>query len=349
MLDIVLFIFILGLLIVGHELGHLLAAKLGKVRVDEFGIGFPPRLAKLFQIGETEFTLNALPFGGFVRPRGENDPSVPGGLAAASKRVRSMVLVAGPAANILLAFIAFTTAFLLAAPDPDRVMITEVAPNSPAEQVGLQSGDIILAVEDEPVEGFTSLQRVVEDNLGETTALTISRGEEILTIDVTPRRNPPEGEGAIGILLGNPRRQVGLLEATGLGWRSTRIQFTEILRLPARLAQGDVQPEEARVTGFKGMFDMLAWAGEIDRNSERPFLTLNLIGVISMGLAIANLLPIPALDGGRLLFVLIELVIGRRIDPEYEGLAHLIGFAFLLILMVYINFQDFVNPITLPR
>ncbi len=349
MFDFVLFVLILGVLIVGHELGHLFAAKLGRVRVDEFGIGFPPRLAKLFQLGETEFTLNALPFGGFVRPRGENDPSVPGGLAAASKRVRSMVLVAGPAANILLAFVAFTAAFLLAAPDTDRVIITEVAPNSPAERVGLRSGDLILAVEDQPVEGFASLQQVVGNNLGDSTELTIRRGEETLTIDVTPRENPPEGEGAIGVLLGNPRRNVGPLEAAQLGWRSTRIQFTEILRLPARLLQGDVAPEEARVTGFKGMFDMLAWAGEIDRDSERPFLTLNLIGVISMGLAVANLLPIPALDGGRLLFVAIELVLGHRIDPEYEGLAHLIGFAFLLILMVYINFQDFVNPITLPR
>ncbi len=103
------------------------------------------------------------------------------------------------------------------------------------------------------------------------------------------------------------------------------------------------------MTGFKGIYDMVAWAGEVDRNADRPFLTLNLIGVISIGLAVANLLPIPALDGGRLLFVLIELVLGHRISPEKEGLAHLIGFAFLLILMVYINFQDFVNPIDLPR
>lgn len=349
MLDFVIFVFILGVLIVGHEAGHLLAAKLGDVEVEEFGLGFPPRLLTMFNIGGTDFTLNALPFGGFVRPKGENDPTVSGGLAAAKKRIRTMVLLAGPGANILLAFVAFSMAFLLAAPDPDRVMITDVAANSPAEAAGLQSDDIILAVQDEPVQGFQSLQEVVGDNLGDTTTLTIQRGEEILTIDVTPRVNPPEGEGAIGILLGNPHRPVGPLEAAELGWRTTRIQFTEILRLPARLMQGNVAPEEARVTGFKGMYDMLAWAGEIDRSSDRPFLTLNLIGVISMGLAVANLLPIPALDGGRLLFVAIEFVLGRRIDPEYEGLAHLIGFAFLLILMVYINFQDFVNPINLPR
>lgn len=349
MLEFVLFVAILGLLIVGHEAGHLLAAKAGDVEVEEFGLGFPPRLVRLFRIGETDFTLNALPFGGFVRPKGENDPSVPGGLAAASKRVRTMVLLAGPGANMLLAFIAFTAAFWLAAPDPDRVMITDVAANSPAQAVGLQSGDLITAVEGQPVTGFESLQEIVGDNAGSMTSLTIQRDGETLKFEVTPRVDPPAGEGAIGILLGNPRRQVGFGEALGLGWQTTRVQFTEILRLPARLIQGNIAPEEARVTGFKGMYDMLTWAGEIDRNSERPFLTLNLIGVISMGLAIANLLPIPALDGGRLMFVLIELVLGRRIDPEYEGLAHLIGFALLLILMVYINFQDFVNPISLPR
>jgi len=100
---------------------------------------------------------------------------------------------------------------------------------------------------------------------------------------------------------------------------------------------------------LKGMYDMLAWAGEIDRSSERPFLTLNLIGVISLGLALANLLPIPALDGGRLLFVLFEALARRRISPRYEGLAHAIGFAFLLAVMLYVNLQDFLNPISLPR
>jgi regulator of sigma E protease len=122
-----------------------------------------------------------------------------------------------------------------------------------------------------------------------------------------------------------------------------------IVRLPARLMEGQIQPSQARVSGLKGMYDMLAWAGRIDRNTQRPFLTLNLIGVISIGLAIANLLPFPALDGGRLMFVLFEAVAGRRISPRYEGLAHAIGFAVLLIVMLYVNFQDFVNPITLPH
>jgi regulator of sigma E protease len=348
-LDFVIFVAIISVLIIGHELGHFLAAKLSGVEVEEFGLGFPPRLATMFEIRGTKYTLNLLPFGGFVRPKGENDPDVAGGLAAASKRIRSLVLLAGPAANVFLAFVAFTAAYGLAAPDPTRVLITDIAPGSPAAEHNLKAGDLILSVEGTPIDGFGTLQRVVADNTGQPTQLTVERGGATQSVTLTPRQNPPQGEGAIGVLLGNPTKQVGLLEALDLGWQSTRLQFTEILRLPARLIQGTATPQEARVSGFKGMYDMLSWAGEIDRNSQRPFLTLNLIGIISAGLAIANLLPIPALDGGRMMFVLIELFLGRRISPEKEGLAHLIGFALLLLLMVYINFQDFVNPINLPR
>lgn len=349
MLDFIIFVAIISVLIIGHEFGHFAAAKLSGVEVEEFGLGFPPRIVTLFELRGTKYTLNLLPFGGFVRPKGENDPGVSGGLAAASKRIRSLVLLAGPAANVLLAFVAFTAAYGLAAPDPSRVLITDVAPSSPAAEHHLQSGDLIVSVEGTPIDGFDTLQRVVADNAGHPTTLTIERDGVTQTVTLTPRSNPPEGEGSIGILLGNPTKPVGLFEAVRQGWDSTWLQFSELLRLPARLIQGQVSPQEARVSGFKGMYDMLSWAGEIDRNSQRPFLTLNLIGVISAGLAIANLLPIPALDGGRLMFVFIELVLGRRISPEREGLAHLIGFAFLLLLMVYINLQDFVNPITLPR
>lgn len=348
-LDFVIFVAILSALIFGHELGHFFAARFNGVEVEEMGIGFPPRIAKLFEYRGTAYTVNLLPFGGFMRPKGENDPTVEGGLAGATKRVRAMVLLAGPAANVLLAFIAFTAAFKFAAPDPNRVMITDIAVDSPAAEAGLQPGDIIEEVEGVAVDGFATLQRTVAENLGAPTTLTLSREGARVRVEVVPRENPPQDEGAIGILLGHPTQPMGLLEALGQGWRSTRIQFVELLRLPVRLIQGEVEPAQARVSGFKGMYDMLAWAGEIDRNSDRPFLTLNLIGVISSGLAIANLLPIPALDGGRLLFVGLEFVLGRRIAPEKEGLAHLIGFALLLLLMVYINLQDFVNPINLPR
>ncbi len=349
MSDLVLFVVVLAALIIGHELGHFFAARAVGVKVDEFGLGFPPRIKTLFHAGGTRFTLNLIPLGGFVRPAGENDPTVEGGLAGASKSARTLVLLAGPAANILLAILAFSAAFKFAAPDLERVLVTEVSQGSPAEAAGVLAGDIILSAQGDPVRSFQDLQQAIAANLGVPIALTVERQGNAIELTMVPRAEPPEGEGPVGIFLGNPTRSVGTLEALSLGYRSTWFQFGEMLRLPGRLFTGEVSTEDARVSGLKGMYDMLAWASQVDRSAQRPFLTLNLVGVISGGLAFANLLPIPALDGGRLLFVLIEVIIGRRINPQYEGLAHAIGFALLLAIMVYVNFQDFINPISLPR
>jgi regulator of sigma E protease len=347
--DILLFVLVAGGLIFGHELGHFLMARLRGVRVEEFGFGFPPRLAKLGVLGGTKITLNWIPFGGFVRPAGEDDPTVPDGLAASSKTTRALVLVAGPAMNLLLGFLAFTAAFKFAAPDLERVQITGVLPGSPAEASGILPGDIVLSVENQPVTSFESMQQAIGERLGATVHIALQRDGETIVVEIVPRLTPPEGEGPIGVLLGNPTRAVGLVEAVNLGGQSTVYQLVETVRLPSRIIRGQVPPEEARVSGLKGIYDILAWASDVDASTRRPFLTLQFIGVISVGLAIANLLPIPALDGGRLVFVAYEAVFRRRISPRYEGLAHAIGFTVLLALMVYVTFQDFANPISLPR
>ena len=349
MTDFVLFALVLGALIVGHELGHFIAARLTNVRVKEFGLGFPPRLVTLFEAGGTRFTLNLIPLGGFVRPDGEDDPSVEDGLAAANKRTRAAVLIAGPLANVLLAVVAFTAAYKFAAPDPELVLITSVEPGSPAASAGALAKDIILAIDQVEINNFQTLQEAINDRLGDPTSMLVRRVEELVRLPMTPRLNPPEGQGPVGVTLGNPTRAVGWLEAIGLGLNSTRFQFTAMVYLPSRLIRGELAPEEARISGLKGMYDMMVWAGQIDRSSQRPFLTLNLIGVISAGLALANLLPIPALDGGRLMFVGFEAVFGKRALPEHEGLAHTVGFMVLLALIIYVNLQDFINPINLPR
>ncbi len=185
--------------------------------------------------------------------------------------------------------------------------------------------------------------------IGQTVRLEVVRGGQIVVVELVPRAEPPEGQGPIGILTGNPRLQTTWRESIIYGAQSIAFQVNELIHLPSRLLRQEIAPDQARLSGLKGMYDMLAWAGEIDRSAERPFLTLNLVGVISLGLALANLLPIPALDGGRLLFVLFEAVARRRISPRYEGLAHAIGFALLLALMLYVNLQDFLHPISLPR
>ena len=349
MSDFLLFALVLGALIIGHEFGHFLVARALRVRVEEFGLGFPPRLVTLFEAGGTRFTLNLIPLGGFVKPAGEDDPSVEGGLAGANRRTRAAVLIAGPLANLVLAVLAFTTAFKFAAPDTERVTITQVEAGSPAALAGVRPNDEILEVDGIEVDGFMILQNIIAERGDRPTALVLLRGEQRLTVELTPRIAPPEGQGPIGVTLGNPTRLVAWPEAIGLGVRATVFQFSEMIHLPSRLLRGEIAPEEARISGLKGMYDMLVWAGEIDRSSQRPFLTLNLIGVISAGLALANLLPIPALDGGRLMFVAFEAIAGKRVPPQHEGLAHTLGFMVLLALILYVNVQDFINPIILPR
>jgi regulator of sigma E protease len=346
--DFALFVVVLGILILGHELGHFLVAKWRGVKIEEFGIGFPPRLATLFIAGGTEYTLNWIPFGGFVRPAGENDPDIPDGLAGSSKLTRTLVLIAGPAANILLAFVAFLFAFKFAAPDVDRVLITDVVQGSPAQTSGIQPGDIVEEVGGVSIDSFQSLQTVIADSLGEPIHFSLLREGEYVEIELVPREEFPEGQGPIGATLGYPPDQLGWLESAGLSVDSIRAQVMAIIQLPGRIISGAASEQETRVAGLKGIHDMIAWASDIDQSAQRPFFTLNIVGVISVGLAVANMLPIPALDGGRLVFVMIEAIIGRRISPRLEGLAHAVGFVLLLVLMVYFNLQDFVNPIELP-
>jgi regulator of sigma E protease len=339
---------VLGVLIIGHELGHFIFAKLFGVRVEEFGLGYPPRMFTLFEAGGTKFTMNWIPFGGFNLPAGENDPTVPDGLAGAEKHVRAAVLLGGPLANFLLAFVVFVFAFKFAAPDFEQILITDVVAGTPAAEAGIQIGDLILAVEDQPITTTDSMLQVIQKQLGVLTKIKVLRDGQELTLAMIPRSDHPPDQGPIGVVLGHPTKEMGWLEAAKFGGESIVLQIDAILRLPGRLISGMATPMETRVSGLKGIHDMLAWASSIDRTAQRPFLTLNLIGVISTGLALANLLPFPALDGGRLMFVLFEYVFRRRISPRYEGLAHAIGFTLLLGLMIYINLQDFINPIPLP-
>jgi regulator of sigma E protease len=270
-------------------------------------------------------------------------------LAASSKRVRASVLLAGPTINVVLGFIAFVLAFKMFAPDPNQVLITDIVPDSPADRAGILVGDLVRAVDASPITTFESMQIAISERESESVTIELQRDEQTLVVDLVPRIEYPPDQGPIGVTLGHPARATSWIEATSAGWDSIRLQVGAILSLPGRIISGVAEPEETRISGLKGIHDMLAWATSIDRTAQRPFLTLNIIGVISIGLAIANLLPFPALDGGRLVFIGIEFVLGRRISPQYESLAHAIGFILLLVLMVYFNLQDFINPIVLPR
>lgn len=327
------------ILIIMHEFGHFIAARLLKIEVEEFGLGFPPRAKKLFRAWGTDFTLNWIPLGGFVRPKGENDPSVEGGLAAASPWKRLTVLFAGPAMNILIALVLGAILFYqMGQPVLDKVLVAGIAPDSPAEQAGLQTGDIIVSINGTKIDGQVMLQEQIQANLGKEIEIVYLRGGQSFLVMLTPRENPPAGQGAIGIRMSSPTVPISFSQAVRQGAAATYENVTGILHLPLRMLNGQASPEEGRLVGYKGMF-------EIYQQIQSP---LWFFMAISISLGVINLFPIPALDGGRILLTLPELIFRRRIPPKFENAIHLVGFTLLLILLIYVNVQDFINPIQLP-
>lgn len=203
--NLIIFIAMLGLLVFVHEFGHFVVAKRLRIPVLEFGFGFPPRLVRLMKRDETEYTLNAIPFGGFVRLHGEDDPNVPGGFASAKPSVRAPILLAGVAMNFVLAYLAFTLGAFLSPPYAviQTTRIVAVAPDSPAALAGLRPGDTVVAVNEQNVKNnFPALSRLLRENAGRTVTLTIVRGHRTLEpIQAVPRAKPPPGEGPLGIAL----------------------------------------------------------------------------------------------------------------------------------------------------
>lgn len=357
-LRIVEFVLAFGVLVFLHEFGHYIVSKVFGIEVEEFGFGFPPRLVKLFQYKETEFTLNWIPFGAFVRPKGENDPNVPGGLAAASPWARLAVLFGGPLMNLLTGLILFSIVFTASgAPIFNKVQIAQVVAGSPAEKAGLQPNDIVLQVNGTPVENSTELKALIDQNRGKQVTMTVERDGKTLDLQATPRVKTGPNEGALGIAMGTATRKVNWIQSLPEAAGMVVEQGRQLIMLPVMLIRGQVSPEEGRMVGPVGIYSLFSAAREADQDqasqppTQRPpepplgYNTLMLLAIISVALGYTNLLPIPALDGGRILFVLPEILLRRRVPAQYENLIHLIGFAALILLMIYITTQDILHPL----
>ncbi|MEK7784736.1 MAG: M50 family metallopeptidase, partial [Chloroflexota bacterium] len=294
-------------------------------------------------------SLNWIPLGGFVRPAGEDDPNVPDGLAASPKRVRFIVLAAGPAANLLIGFIVFTIGYTLGWPVyNDSVNIAEVVSGAPADLSGLRPGDTILTINDEAVTTTNNrLTEVVRENLGAPVTLTLRRDDQTLSIQVTPRTEWPQGQGPMGVTLESAWKLVEypLPQAIGLGVNEVFYQIYETLMLPVRLTTGAIQANEVRFVSVVGLKSINDAAVDTAIEINEWFPILRFMGTISVALALTNLLPLPALDGGRIMFVLIEAARGRRVEPMREGLVHVMGLVFLLALMAVLVINDIFNPI----
>ena len=349
------FILALGFLAFLHELGHFLVARLFKIEIEEFGFGFPPRLVRLFRLGGTDFTLNWIPFGAFVRPKGENNPNVAGGMAAAKPGARLAVLFGGPVMNLLVGILIFSLVFVRAGvPDQRVVLIREVTKDTPAAQAGILPGDVVISVNGNQIDSIDKLKSIITANQGSEVTIALKRSGNTVVIKTTPRKNPPQGQGSLGVGLENPTIPMSWFQAVPYAAKITGDQALQLLLLPGRLIQGQISPDQARVVGPKGMYDIFSQARTMDAQSEAtpnpqspPVNVLALLGTISIALGLTNLLPFPALDGGRILFVLPEILFKRRVPAEFENMVHLIGFAALLVLLVVITTQDIIHPIVI--
>ena len=373
---------LLTFLVFVHEFGHYYAAKRFGIKVLEFGFGFPPRLFGIRR-GETLYSVNAVPLGGFVRMLGEEDPSHPRSFARQPALRRAIVLCAGSFMNFVVAFVVFAVFFMLPRDAvAGTVTITGVAPGSPAAEAGLRAGDQVLAVNGERTRNHNRLIVMVQRNLGNEIEFTVRRGAVVSglgqspdtapveTIALTPRLKSPAlnvvetvsdpssqisarearrydarlragdtmRQGAVGVMLGltdarmveeryplwqAPQRSLGRM------WEILSLTWTAL----SQWALGGPNP------GLSGPIGIAQVTGEVARAGAMPFFQL--AAFLSMSLGVLNILPIPALDGGRLLFVVIEVARrGKRVSPRKEGLAHLIGFGALLALILAISFFD---------
>ena len=307
----------------------------------------------------TRFTLNWLPLGGFVRPKGENDPNVPGGLAAASPWKRLAVLVAGPLMNLLTAALIYSLIFSrVGVPDTSRVLVASVVENGPAAQAGFESGDIFVSGNGQPIRGYDDLRLIVDASEDKPVLFVVDRAGKTVELTAVPQMNEQEQRIMIGVGLGEPlKKAASPLETLRLGAQFTYLNIRALVALPAQMIRGTLDAEQSRLVGLKGIYDVMqqtvrndVQASTTTPTSTDPFgssRTLLLIASLSISLGLFNLFPFPALDGGRILFILPELIFRRRVSPQVENMVHAAGMAFLLLLMIYINVMDFVNPINI--
>ncbi len=333
----------LSALILGHEAGHFFVAKWFRIRVDEFGFGFPPRLWGK-RIGETTYSVNLLPFGGFVRIHGEDGADgVEDAHSFTSQPVwkRSAVVLSGVAVNFLLGGLLLAVVFT--AGTPRHLMVADVASGSPAAAGGIESGDVITRA---TATGITLTDPVPTDefiaiakrSIDEPIRLVLQRGQKTVEVALVGRANPPPGQGSLGIeLIGIGTASVPFPKSLADGFAAAGSDTGEIAAgFVALFGKLFVSPQVIEtVSGPVGIVTLASQA------SALGFIyLLQLMAIISLNLTVLNLIPFPALDGGRFLFLLFEKVKGTPIPLQFQRVVNAIGFVALVALMVAVTVQD---------
>lgn len=381
LINIFVFVFILSALVLIHEAGHFFVAKFFGIKVEEFGWGIPPRaFGKKF--GETLYSINWLPFGGFVKLYGEDEAG--GGSVSTEKNLskikdknraffarpvyqRALIVVAGVVMNLFLAFVIYYLFMALSGFKTELPLLTDhkffgvtqtkkidttidgVAHNSPAEKAGIKQYSKVVTVDNKEIKSVETFQKIISLNKGRNLDIELQnlKTNELYTVHVTPRANPPKGEGALGVSFGipvvvlsydTPMQKVfsGIVHPLNL----TAYNF-DLLKSLISVSVKEKNPSIAgeAVGGPVMIFQVVGSLLHLPPK-EALIQLLNLTGLLSMSLAIFNVLPIPALDGGRLFFIIIEGITRKKLNPTVEGYIHQVGMIVLLFLIFVITFKD---------
>ncbi len=386
LVTLLIFLVMLSVLVLIHELGHFLFARKYGIKVEEFGFGLPPRLWGVKK-GETIYSINWLPIGGFVKMYGEDDAGS-GKVTTSTKeeksvskseknraffakpwKQRAMVVFAGVMMNTFLAILIFYTYMFVAGfhvelpllskhsffgvtqSEKTAITVAEVSKDSPAAKVGIPPLARLVSINQQQITSSDQFTHIVKESAGKPVQLTFTdpKSNKTITKTLTPRVNPPKGQGAIGVSL------FGMSTAV-LDYKTPVQKIFSGITHPANLLvynfdligelvrsaikQHDATGLSQGVSGPVGIYSVVGTIVQIPDIKERVLELLNLAGILSISLAFFNVLPIPALDGGRLFFILIEGIFGKKVNPKYETLAHTIGMAVLLFLIVLVTFKD---------
>uniref|UniRef100_UPI003BAB39B4 RIP metalloprotease RseP n=1 Tax=Stappia sp. TaxID=1870903 RepID=UPI003BAB39B4 len=357
------FLFVLTIVVFFHELGHFLVARWCGVRVTAFSVGFGPELFGRNDRHGTRWKLSAIPLGGYVKFAGdENEASVPdnealaamseeeraGAFQAKSVARRAAIVAAGPIANFILAIVIFSVLFGTLGRSDISARVDAVKPDSAAAEAGLAPGDLVVGIDGEPIQTFTDLQRIISFHAGQTLSMEVDRGGERVTLDVTPRREEitdrfgnVQSVGLLGVSRSASAddvitRHFGPVEAVGEGVKETWFVVTRTAGYLSRVVTGRESADQLggpiRVAQISGQVATLGIAALI-----------NLTAVLSISIGLLNLLPIPMLDGGHLLFYAAEALRGKPLSERVQEYGFRVGIAIVLFLMVFATWNDMVR------
>lgn len=356
-MTILIFLIVLSILVFVHEFGHFIAAKKQGIAVEEFGFGFPPRLLSKIWRG-TRYSLNALPFGGFVRIKGEEGEAAeaPDSFSGRPVWQRGIIIVAGVFMNVVLGWFLLTGGFIIGTPSvvddaiPSQyvrnrmLIIRSILPHAPATTIDFRVGDIITKVEEKTIVRVSDLQEALHDRDGKETNITVERDHEAITHAVTPRYIPEATRVGIGIGLD----EIGTVRypfftAIQKGVTATGVILKEIVVSFANLIAEIAVTRKVSVE-LSGPIGIAVLTGQVARRGIAHLPQF--MAILSLNLAILNILPIPALDGGRLLFLAIEKIRGRALQKTIEHRINRISFALLLLLVILVTYRDIVKFFT---